>query len=153
MITVMLTGEREVAARLDKLNEATKAELKVGIGRLTLKLVKRVRDDKLSGQVLAQKTGRLKRSIAKVVIDEGDKVAGIVSTPVVYGIGWELGWPGGGVRASLDSAKAKFAVGGGSGFKNGAPKQRSFLLSALRDLEGSGDIATELQAAVARAIG
>jgi len=85
------------------------------------------------------------------VFDEGENVVGTVSTNLFYGIGWELGWPGRSEK-SLADAKSKFSVAGGDLFKNGTPKKRSFLATALRDLEATGIIKTEIEAAIARAV-
>jgi hypothetical protein len=87
------------------------------------------------------------------VTDEGANVVGIVSTNVGYGIGWELGWPDSETRTSLNAAKGKFSLsGGGDQFKNGTPKKRSFLVSALKDFEASGEIRTELEAVAERTV-
>lgn len=153
MIRAYVANASEVGVKLDALNDRTRKELSVGIGRLALRLSNMVKQDKLSGQVLGKRTGRLRNSIHDAVAEEGDKVVGIVSTNVIYGIGWELGWPDGGPgKPSLKDAKSKFSLAGSDTFKNGTPKKRSFLGTALKDLESSGLIRSELDAAVARAV-
>lgn len=149
MITAYVVGGTEVAARLDRLPEMYRAELAKGIGVLAIKLYKNVVRDKLSGQVLGVKTGRLRRSIKEKVFDEGDSVVGVVSTKLIYGIGWETGWADYTPRASIAKAKSKFKPGGdATTFKNGKPRKRSFLASALRDLEESGLIRQEIDKAI-----
>ncbi|BCA57686.1 hypothetical protein [Sphingomonas sp. HMP6] len=145
-------NDSAVIASLDARGARAHGELRASIGRLALKLSVMVKRDKLSGQVLGVKTGRLRRSVHDAVADVGDNIEGVVSTNVGYGIGWELGWPGGGSpKQSLNTAKAKFSPSsGGDSFKNGTPKKRSFLRTALKDLEGSGAIRAELNEAAAR---
>lgn len=138
-------------ARLDRISEKTVEEVRVAIARLTVRLHQMVVRDKLSGQVLHVKSGRLSRSIADVTTVDGAVVTGTVSTALDYGIGWELGWPGRADKPSLKDAKSKFSLGGGDTFKNGTPKQRSFLRTAFKDLEASGLIGSELEDAVSRA--
>ncbi len=158
MIRSYLANETQVRISLDRRGEAIEREFKGGIGRLTIRLQKMVKSDKLRGQVLGWRTGRLNNSIAQGVIDEGAKVVGVVSTNVSYGIGWETGWTGSSGRAAapdkwdMSAAKAKFSPASADTFKNGTPKKRSFLASALRDLEASGIIGTELDAAIKRAL-
>lgn len=146
-------NDSAVIASLDARGARAHGELRASIGRLALRLSIMVKRDKLSGQVLGVRTGRLRRSVHEDVADVGERIEGVVSTNVGYGIGWEQGWPGGGSpKASLDGAKAKFSPSGGSSstFKNGTPKKRSFFRTALKDLEGSGAIRAELNAAAAR---
>ena len=151
MITIEV-NDSAVIASLDARGARAHGELRRGIGRLALRLLIMVKRDKLSGQVLGVKTGRLRRSVHDDVADVGENIEGVVSTNVSYGIGWETGWTGGGSpQASLAGAKAKFSPsGGGDTFKNGTPKKRSFLRSALKDLEGSGLILEELNDVAAR---
>jgi hypothetical protein len=154
MIASYLANDAEVVANFDKLGINLKKELVGGIGRLAIKLQTKVKEEKLSGQVLGVRTGRGRRSIQQVVEEQGTSVVGIVSTAVNYMVGWELGWPDAGVQQSLSSAKAKFdpAGGGGAEFKNGTPRERSFLRTALREMEAAGVIKAEIEAADARAI-
>jgi hypothetical protein len=154
VIKGLIVGEAEVQVRLDNLPRRFREELAVAIGRLAPALNRNVQQDKLSGQVLKVKSGKLRRSIHDVVVDNGDKIVGIVSTNVDYGIGWETGWKDYSPKGSLKAAKAKFKPGsdsGGDTFKNGSPKQRSFLRSALKDMAESGVIAEEINASIERA--
>lgn len=151
MIGVEFSGEREVVAHLDHMGAGLRTEMTVGIKRLAIKLQNNVKENKLSGQVLGVRTGRGRRSIEEVVTEEGDIVSGIVSTAVPYMIGWETGWSGSsGIKAGTKRFNPK--AGDSTTFANGSPKQRAFLVPALRDLEGSGAIADEINAAVARAV-
>lgn len=65
------------------------------ITRLTIKLQGNVKENKLSGQVLKVKTGRLRRSInQKVENDEARGPVGTVGTNVSYARPHELGFSG-----------------------------------------------------------
>jgi hypothetical protein len=132
MIEGFVTGDSETVAHLRGIGIGLERELGVAINR---------------------RTGRLKRSIEGVVTQEGAHAEGVVSTALGYGIGWETGWQGGSVRADMKKSKAKFSPGaGGDTFQNGTPKMRSFLRSSLKDLESSGKIQTEMNAAAERAV-
>jgi hypothetical protein len=61
---------------------------------LGIELQRKVKAEKLSGQVLNVRTGRLRRSINEETHDAGDVVESTVGTPVVYGRFWELGFDG-----------------------------------------------------------
>lgn len=152
MISAYVDGVGEVAAKLDRLNSRMTIELRVAIARLTIKAQRKVQQEKLSGQVLGVRTGRGKRSIQQDVSVSDTRVTGVVSTNVGYMIGWETGWTGGGGDQGLAAAKGKFAgSGSATNFKNGTEKKRAFLIPTLRELEDSGAIKAETDAAVARA--
>lgn len=160
MITMMLVGDTEIVRKLDALPTRLREEMKVGIGRLALKLARNVQTDKLSGQVLKVRTGRLRRSINDVVEDNGNLVSGIVSTPVKYAPPQEFGFSGTvSVRESLRTIKQAFGIPiaektitvRAHQMKMNLP-ERSFLRSALREMEASGQIVQEMDAAAARAI-
>ena len=145
-----VVGANEVVAKFNARSEALSEELRKGISRLTIKLQTKVQTEKLAGQVLNRRTGRLNRSIQQAVFDEGGKIVGVVSTNVFYGIGWELGWPGSAGGQALAGAKAKFKPGGSStAFKNGSPRKRAFLVPSLEEFETAGTIRTEIEAAAA----
>jgi hypothetical protein len=148
MIRASVADEGQVPAQLDRQGALIRKAFRDGIGALALRLQRMVREDKLSGQVLHRRSGALQASIVHSVADEGGRTVATVSTSLFYGVGWELGWPG---RKSLASAKGKFSLASAATFRNGTPKKRSFLASALRDLKGSGLIQSEIDAAIARA--
>jgi phage gpG-like protein len=64
------------------------------ISRATFDLVRVVKAEKLTGQVLNVRTGRLRRSITGRVEDENDSPVGLVGTNVSYGRTHELGFKG-----------------------------------------------------------
>lgn len=159
MISLTAVGDAELVQKFDRFPAKLHDEVKKGLGRLALKLARNVQRDKLSGQVLNVRTGRLRRSITDLVEDNGDVVSGIVSTPVKYARPHEEGFHGTvTVREHMREIKQAFG-------RSIAPRQitvrahdmkmnlpeRSFLRSALADMRASGAVTTELEAAIARA--
>lgn len=154
MIEAYLDGTGEVVAYLGSLDKRMTEELRVAISKLSIRLQTNVKENKLSGQVLGVRTGRGKRSIQQAVSVDGNRVVGAVSTNVFYMIGWETGWEGANER-SMKAAKAKYDLSGGGGgdtFKNGTPKKRPFLVPALKEMASSGQIQSEIDAAIGRAV-
>jgi len=84
-------GDAEVVKRLHAVPERVQGKLRDTIGRLVLKLQRRVMQDKLSGQVLKVRTGTLRRSIDQRVETTNSGVVGIVSTNLKYGKAHEFG--------------------------------------------------------------
>lgn len=153
-MNVEMVGVSEVAASFSNMSVRMTEELRVSVSRLSITLQRNVVQDKLSGQVLGVRTGRGRRSIHQDVQATGDVVSGVVSTNLFYMAGWETGWSGSERQsAQMRSAKAKFAgSGGGDTFKNGTPKQRAFLVPALREMNQSGAIEREFDGATERAM-
>jgi phage gpG-like protein len=159
VIQVYEVGRAEVIARLDRINERMQPEMRVGIERLTVKLQTGVRANKLSGQVLKVRTGRLRNSIGRDVTSSGSTVTGIVSTPVVYAKPHEYGFHGTvSVREHMRTVKQAFgrpiepvqATVRQHEMKMNLP-ERSFLRAELADMEAAGTIRSEMEAAVERA--
>lgn len=123
------------------------------ITRMTLTLLRNVKNDKLSGQVLNVRTGRLRRSINYRMEGENTThVAGYVGTNVKYGRAQEYGFHGTvSVREHLRMQKKAFGKSiepvevtvRAHAMRLNLP-ERSFLRSALKDLE------PELQAALGK---
>jgi phage gpG-like protein len=143
----VITGSIENRARLP----AGKFEpaLKQLIQRLTFKLLAMVKADKLSGQVLNVKTGKLRRSINAKFENNGN--TGTVGTNLIYGKVHENGGP---IEISAHMRMMKQAFGrhvkvpreiSVSNYIANFP-ERSFLRSALKDIEPA------IQPAVARLI-
>lgn len=91
MIRGYIIGDAEVAKRLHAVPERVRGALRDTVGRLVLKLQRRVMQDKLSGQVLKVRTGTLRRSIDQRVEVTDGGVVGLVSTNVKYGRALEYG--------------------------------------------------------------
>ena len=160
MIELYAVGDTEIVRKLDKLPSRLAEELKTGIGRLVLKLARNVQLQKLSGQVLNVRTGRLIRSIGSVVEQTGDSVAGIVSTPVKYARPHEEGFHGTvSVREHVRQIKQAFGrpiapmqvTVRAHEMKMNLP-ERSFLRSALADMQASGAVTEEIEDAIARSL-
>jgi hypothetical protein len=159
MITGTVTGAEAVIAKFDHMPQKLHAKLKFAITRLTLKLQKNVKADKLSGQVLKVRTGTLRRSIDQHVVDTGSAITGRVSTNVKYGKAHEYGFTGTqDVRAHLRTIKQAFgrsinpvSVTVREHSRSVKMPERSFLRSALRDMNESGQIMEALNKAVAEA--
>lgn len=159
MIDGVVTGSDQVNRAFGRVTPAVRAELVKGTGRIVLRLLTKVKLEKLSGQVLKVRTGRLRRSINQRVDASGDLITGSVGTNVDYGRKWELGFKGTeSVQQHMRTIKQAF----GKPLKGG-PKQisvrahtrrvnlpeRSFLRSALQELAAAGVIEAEYSAAVA----
>lgn len=159
MIKTELVGGDRVVAKLDDLPERIRAELKIGIGRAAIRLQRDVMQSKLNGQVLTVRTGRLKGSIGQVVVEDGNSVSGVVSTPVKYAAFHEYGFKGTEtVREHMREIKQAFGL-------PIAPRQvvvkehsrkvdypaHSFLRTALTELQASGFIQSEIDDALKRA--
>jgi len=169
MIKLGLVGDSEIVAKLDKLPTRLHEELKVGLGRLAL-MCARLARAKVNGPVLKIKTGALYGSINGTVLDEGDKIAGVTSVAgdamskghkvIDYARAHEYGFHGTvSVREHMREIKQAFG-------RSITPRQvtvrahdmrmnvpeKSFLRSALADLQASGEIDTEMQNAIARSL-
>lgn len=125
------------------------------IGRLTLKLLIKIKSEKLSGQVLNVQSGRLRRSMTQEVRGQGTNVvSGIVGTNVEYAPPHERGFHGVvSVKAHMREIKQAWGrsiaprsveVSGHSRSVN--IPARSFLKSALNEMT------PEIQASLMRAI-
>lgn len=151
MITGTVIGGERAIARFAAMPGRLREELRNGIARAVLKLQTFVKTDKLSGQVLNVRTGRLRRSITQRVTEESGRVVGIVGTNVIYARVHEYGFSGTvNVREHLRRAKsgALATIRGHSRHVN--LPERSFLRSALSDMQP--DIRAEFEASLKRAI-
>lgn len=92
MITAELVGADRVIAFLERMPEKVQQVLKEDVSRLALALLTKVKEDKLSGQVLKNQTGTLRRSInQKVTVIPNRSVKGSVGTNVIYAKAHEFG--------------------------------------------------------------
>lgn len=91
MIDGYVVGDKEVARRFRALPDGVRSRVTDSIGRLILRLQRKVMQDKLTGQVLNVRTGTLRRSIDQRLVTDSDSVSGIVSTNVKYGKAHEYG--------------------------------------------------------------
>ena len=94
----MITANANISqfdSRLLALRERMRAALVAGMTDATIKMVQIVKEEKLSGQVLNRRSGRLSRSIKQRVEEMQDgSVRGLIGTNVDYGIIHEFGFHG-----------------------------------------------------------
>jgi phage gpG-like protein len=144
MIRGMIVGDREVIAKLGKAKDRARDGVRKTVVRLTLELLRKVKAEKLSGQVLNVRTGRLRRSITQRVAEQGNTITGVVGTNVEYARAHELGFKGPvSVKAHLRQIKeawgkplkAKLTVPVRAHTRQAEFPARSFLRSALADME------------------
>lgn len=156
MIDIQLIGGAELAAGLQTIPTRLRAEADQGIGRLALRAQSLVQE-KLSGEVLDARSGRLRASITIVPAAGGVSL----SSSVPYAAVHEYGFKGvQNVRQSLRMVKQAFgrpispveATVRSHSRKVDFP-ERSFFRSALRELSESGLAASEMDGAIERAIG
>lgn len=159
-ITSRVIGTAEVAAKLHRVGGVVHTALVQIITRLGMELMAYVKEDKLSGQVLNVRTGRLRRSINLKVYGgaEGDgrSVYASVGTNVEYAAIHELG--GRTKPHVIEARRAQalaFVIGGELVFRKRVNHpgsnmpERSFLRSALADKRAY--ILEQLEAGVQKA--
>jgi len=144
MIKGWLFGVEKIVLQLTESPHFMQDALNKSVSRMALRLLARVKTDKLSGQVLKVRTGRLRRSINQRVVREGKGVYGYVGTNVEYGRAHEFGFKGAvSVRAQLREVKqafgkplqdAKSVFVQSHSHKVTLPR-RSFLRSALLEMD------------------
>jgi phage gpG-like protein len=159
MIDLQMIGADAIATRLDGFASRLASELQTGVGDLALQLTRMIQQDKLSGQALQARTGRLQRSIQPVIQSDGTTVTASISAAAPYAAAQEFGFRGiVSVRQHLRRIKQAFG-------RSIAPKTitvqahpmrmnlpaRSFLRSALADFEASGALRNGLAASIERA--
>lgn len=169
MIKAEIIGAASVISKLKRLSPRVELALIREVGRLSTQLERRVKQ-KLSGEVLHVRTGRLRRSIHQEVSSSDTEVTGIVGTDVEYAAAHEYGFSGTEtVRAhirnltktrtlSLTGKLLKHPVKISTGStmvraftRHANTPKSSFLLSALREMRP--EILEGLRAAVRRATG
>lgn len=144
MIRGYLIGDKETVAKLGRANSSLRGKVKQSIVALTIALLVKVKEEKLTGQVLNVRTGRLRRSINQSVTDTGAQIYGVVGTNVSYGRAHEMGFRG---QMSVKAHMRQIKKAWGKPLKS--PKsilvrahsrtvdfpERSFLRSSLREME------------------
>lgn len=160
IVTVSITGDKTLIAKYDRMPESIALALQRKVTALTLKLERKIKAEKLNGQVLNRVTGRLARSITHEVDVEPNGVYGRVFSTgdVKYAAIHEFG--GQTTPHVIYPKKAQALSFMGSGGNRVFAKkvnhpgskmpERSFMRSALRDM--STEISTGLKTAVIDAI-
>lgn len=159
MIDLQMVGADAIATHLDNFVPRLTDELQTSIGDLALRLTRMIQQDKLSGAVLQARTGRLQRSIRPLIESDGTTVTASISADVSYAAAQEFGFHGTvSVRQHLRRIKQAFGrpIAEKTITVRAHPMrvnlpERSFLRSALADLQASGAIRTEIAAGIGRA--
>lgn len=94
MIAAELIGAERVVAFMALLPEKAMAAIKADVSRLAITLLRKVKEEKLSGQVLKNQTGTLRRSISQKVEASAQEVVGSVGTNLSYAAAHEFGFNG-----------------------------------------------------------
>ena len=159
MIKGSIVGGTELTTRVKGFDPKLRSALTKIITRLTVKLLRNVKADKLTGQALNVRSGRLRRSI-NMRIDGADtaKVSGAVGTNLRYGRAHEYGFSGTvSVKESMRMVKQAFGRSitptqvtvRAHSMKMNLP-ERSFLRSALAEM--GPEIEAELRSGVQEAL-
>jgi phage gpG-like protein len=160
MINVQLIGGDKLVAHVQGFWPKLQAATKQSITACLIELTRYVKEQKLSGQVLRNQTGRLRRSIhaSDVTVTETE-VSGKVGTNVSYGRMWEYGYHG---PVTVKQHIRMMVKAWGRPVKNPHQvsvrqhqrqvniEERSFLRSALKDLgpKFTAQLQTDLQRAM-----
>ena len=148
MIAITLTGDRAVVARLDRLRVRLPERVVQEVQAQTIGLAGYVKREKLSGQVLKNRTGTLRRSINARVTQTATAVSGSVGTTLRYAGAHEHGFDGiVTVRAHLRRLKSGRTTTVRAHSMQMHLPERSFLRSALHEL--APGIQTAIDQAVA----
>lgn len=136
MIRGSITGGQETAKKLLGVKNHVREAVRKSVARLTLDLLRKVKSDKLSGQALNVRTGRLRRSITQRVVSTSTSVAGTVGTNVGYAKFHEFGTTiKGDLKQRRKAFKASLMPGKPSLIPTNGLPPRSFLRTALREME------------------
>lgn len=91
MISATLVGDDKVRTWLRTRYPLIEQGLQTAMARIVIKLARKIKEEKLSGQVLKNRTGTLRRSISPDVQQSPGVIKGTVSTNVVYAAIHEFG--------------------------------------------------------------
>ncbi len=94
MIALALRNDDLVLLNVKSLGIRVRDRLRSDITRLTIKLQRKVKEEKLTGQVLHVRTGRLRRNINRRMAETATSITGQVGTNVSYAAIHEYGFTG-----------------------------------------------------------
>ncbi len=155
MIKGFVRGDKEVVAYFARIPGDVRSQLRFAVGRLVLRLQRKIQQEKLTGQVLKVRTGTLRRSISHAVVEQGDAIVGTASTNVEYARVHEFGFKGPmPVKSHVRLVKQAFGrelktpvwATVGAHTRNVDLPERSFMRSALAEM--APEIEEELRRAV-----
>jgi phage gpG-like protein len=157
MIRVTIVGAEGVIKHLGEVPPRVLGLVRQAVEREAINLLRHVKEQKLTGQMLRTKTGTLRRSVNYALTIEDQGLTAVVGTNLVYAKIHEYG---GVTRAHVIRARNKKALAfqiGGVGLVRKSVQhpgskmpERSFLRSSLR--ENAARIRAAIDAAVARGI-
>ena len=160
MISTDFQGDKPALERLRAFPDAASEGLIRAMAKLGIGLQGRIRQDKLSGQVLQSCSGALKASIEVAINRSATAVTATVSTDLDYAAAQEYGFFGTiSVRSSLRRIKEAFGrpitvqtIAVGAHSRRMHLPERSFLRSALDDAtpDINADVNDALREAIAR---
>lgn len=93
-VTTSVVGAEAVQARFAQLSVSMHARIQKRVQALGIELQRKVKEEKLSGQVLNVRTGNLRRNISEQTTVSGESITSSVGTNVPYARFWELGFSG-----------------------------------------------------------
>jgi phage gpG-like protein len=159
MIDFAVTGDDRVITMLRASVPRITNNVRESMGRIVLRLTRYVKESKLSGQVLKNRTGTLRRKINGRVTEDSTGITGSSGVKLSYAAAHEYGFDGTvSVKAHLRMVRVAFGkalaspvqaqVGAFS--RHMRLPERSFLRSSLRDLRP--EIFADLDKAVSGAV-
>ena len=142
-IKVDIKGAERLVYNMMRMPQESRARLKRAVQFFGLLLVQHIQSQKLSGQALHQRTGRLKASIHEETTDSDTHVRTDVGTNVEYARVHEYGFQGpSGVKGHMRTIKQAFGKPIAAKeiyvrpfFRGTNMPERSFMRSSLRELE------------------
>ena len=153
MIRVQIVGDKEVITHLKEVPPRVLGLVRQAVMEEAINLVRVVKEEKLTGQILKTKTGTLRRSVSFGLVMEDQGLTATVGPNVTYARIHEYG---GMTRAHVIQARNKKALAfqmGGVGLVRKSVQhpgskmpERSFLRSSLRENEA------RIRAAIDRAV-
>jgi hypothetical protein len=106
-----MVGHEAVIARFDAYPELMHDSLRATIQNCAIQLQRYVKEDALSGQILHNRTGNLRRSINFELSEVGNNISASVGTNVEYAAAHEYGFDGEvTVRASIRRTRDQMAA-------------------------------------------
>ncbi|MBV8060599.1 MAG: hypothetical protein JO253_03625 [Alphaproteobacteria bacterium] len=114
-------------ARMQMLRGKLQDRIAVQVEKESINLMRYVVTQKLRGQVLGVKSGRLWRSITYRIDKDGAKTVGIVGTNVFYGRLWELGF------SRAQGTGSRGGLGSKQGSRGGQPRTITARMQAYYD--------------------
>lgn len=156
MIEVSLVGADALTDRLDAIAGRLQTEVQAGLAEAAERLRREIVDNRLSGQVLKARSGRLRGSIRVV---PGDQSVSVTSD-LPYAAAQEYGFEGvetvrahvRRIREAFGRPVAEKSVNVRSFARAMHLPARSFMRSALADLDAGGAIQGAIEDAVGRAL-